>query len=48
MEAVMVEESEKMTAMRQAGPFAGVLSPKKGWEIYHSFAVGALQASSLL
>ena len=42
---VMVEESEKMTAMRQAGSFAGVLSPKERWDIYDAFAVGALGMS---
>ena len=35
--AVMVEESEQMTAMRQAGPFAGVLSPRERWAIYAQF-----------
>ncbi len=44
---VMVEESEKMTAMRQAGPFAGVLSPKERWEIYDASAVGASDTCSL-
>ncbi len=34
------EDSESMRAMRQASPFAGVLSPKERWEIYDAFAVG--------
>ena len=33
-------DSESMSAMRQASPFAGVLSPKERWEIYDAFAVG--------
>jgi len=42
-----VEDSEKMTAMRQAGPFAGVLSPKERWEIYDAFAVGTSDTGGL-
>ena len=34
----MTEESEHMTAMRQATPFAGVLSPAERWAIYAQFA----------
>jgi hypothetical protein len=37
--AIMVEDSEKMTAMRQASPFAGVLSPQERWAIYDQFAI---------
>jgi hypothetical protein len=40
LEAKMVEDSESMRAMRQASPFAGILSPKERWEIYDAFAVG--------
>jgi hypothetical protein len=36
---LMVEDSEWMRAMRQAGPFAGVLSPKERWAIYDQFAI---------
>jgi len=32
-------ESEHMTAMRQATPFAGVLEPAERWAIYAEFAV---------
>lgn len=39
--ALIVEDSEHMRAMRQTGPFAGILSPKERWMIYDSFAVGA-------
>ena len=31
------EESERMMAMRQATPFAGVLDPKERWAIYTQF-----------
>ena len=41
----MVEESEDMTAMRQAGPFAGVLTPKERWAIYDAFAPAVYYAS---
>ena len=44
---VMVEDGERMTAMRQAGPFAGVLSPKERWEIYDTFAIGATDPGGL-
>jgi hypothetical protein len=33
----MLEETEHMTAMRQATPFAGVLTPKERWAIYEEF-----------
>ena len=32
------EESERMTALRQATPFAGVLQPAERWAIYAQFA----------
>ena len=35
------EDSERMRAMRQTSPFAGVLSARERWEIYDAFAVGA-------
>ncbi len=34
---LMVEESERMTAMRQANPFAGILTPRERWAIYDQF-----------
>ncbi len=37
--ALIVEDSERMTAMRQATPFAGVLDPHERWAIYERFAV---------
>ena len=33
----MVEGSERMTAMRQATPFAGILAPAERWAIYAQF-----------
>jgi len=37
---LMVEESERMTAMRQANPFAGILTPRERWAIYDRFTAG--------
>jgi hypothetical protein len=34
---LLVEDSEHMTALRQATPFAGVLEPAKRWAIYEGF-----------
>ena len=34
------EESERMAAMRQATPFAGVLEPAERWAIYDRFKPG--------
>jgi hypothetical protein len=34
---VIVEESERMTALRQATPFAGVLAPAERWAVYSRF-----------
>ena len=34
---LLEEESERMTALRQATPFAGVLEPKERWAIYARF-----------
>jgi hypothetical protein len=34
---LMVEESERMAAMRQANPFAGILTPRERWAIYNRF-----------
>jgi hypothetical protein len=36
----IVEESERMTALRQATPFAGVLSPAERWAVYAEFEPG--------
>jgi hypothetical protein len=41
MLALVVEDSERMTALRQCTPFAGVLSPRERWDIYDAFAAGA-------
>jgi hypothetical protein len=32
--AALVEESERMTALRQTTPFAGILAPAERWAIY--------------
>jgi hypothetical protein len=34
---LLVEDTERMTAMRQATPFAGVLDPAERWAIYARF-----------
>ena len=34
---LIVEDSERMTALRQATPFAGILEPQERWTIYASF-----------
>lgn len=34
---LLVEDSERMAAMRQTAPFAGVLSPAERWAIYERF-----------
>ncbi len=38
---LLVEDSGRMAAMRQATPFAGVLTPAERWAIYDAFAEGA-------
>ena len=38
---LVVEDSERMRAMRQCTPFAGMLTPKELWKIYDAFAAGA-------
>ena len=45
MLGLLEQDSEYMRAMRQASPFAGVLSPKERWEIYDAFAVGTYHSS---
>lgn len=34
---LIVEESERMTELRQATPFAGILEPEERWAIYEQF-----------
>jgi hypothetical protein len=41
----MIEDSERMTAMRQATPFAGILEPKERWAIYERFEQGRPEAT---
>jgi len=40
MLSLMVEENEKMTALRQSSLFAGILSPRERWAIYARFEPG--------
>jgi hypothetical protein len=42
---LLVEPGERMTAMRQATPFAGVLEPAERWAIYESFEPGNAEGS---
>ena len=37
---LMVQESERMTALRQTSPFAGILKPAERWAIYRQFEMG--------
>jgi hypothetical protein len=41
--ALLIEESERMTAMRQTTPFAGVLDPRERWAIYAEYAPDAVK-----
>ncbi|HXS94046.1 MAG TPA: hypothetical protein VN736_05530 [Candidatus Limnocylindrales bacterium] len=34
---IMVEESERLDSLRQATPFAGILTPAQRWAIYQRF-----------
>jgi len=36
---LLEEDGEQMTDMRQASPFAGVLTPRERWAIYDGFSV---------
>lgn len=38
--SLIEEDSERMTALRQSSPFAGVLTPKERWRIYDAYAIG--------
>jgi hypothetical protein len=35
---LMQRDDERMTALRQATPFAGILSPAERWAVYEEFA----------
>ena len=39
MIALMSEDTEEMRAMRQATPFAGILTPAARWAIYRQFPI---------
>lgn len=38
--AAMVSPSQEARDLRQCSPFAGVLTPKERWNIYHQFGEG--------
>ena len=42
---LIVEDSGRMTALRQCTPFAGVLTPRERWKLYDAFAAGTLDSS---
>ena len=42
---LLVDPGERMTAMRQATPFAGVLEPAERWAIYERFESGNAEGS---
>ena len=42
--ARIVEDSERMTALRQTSPFAGVLTPRERWAIYARFEQSRAEA----
>ena len=39
----MEEDSEPMRALRQATPFAGILTPTERWAIYDEFKSSAVK-----
>ncbi len=45
---LIVEDSERMAALRQCTPFAGVLTPRERWWIYDSFATGTCDPGGVL
>lgn len=44
--ALIAEDSERMAALRQNSPFAGILTPRERWRIYDAFAVGTYHPGS--
>ena len=43
--ALMEQDGERMTALRQSSPFAGILEPAERWAIYRQFErVGSREA----
>jgi hypothetical protein len=42
----VVEDSERMTALRQSSPFAGILEPKERWSTYDAFKLGTHHSGS--
>jgi hypothetical protein len=41
--ALMEQDDERMTALRQSSPFAGVLDPAERWAIYNRFEPASLR-----
>jgi hypothetical protein len=37
MLALIEQDNERMTALRQSSPFAGILAPAERWAIYAQF-----------
>lgn len=44
--SLFLQDNQRMTALRQASPFAGVLEPKERWIIYDRFAPALGRAAS--
>lgn len=42
---LLVQESDRMTVLRQATPFAGILSPQERWAIYARFEPGSTRTT---
>jgi hypothetical protein len=46
MLALLVEDSPRMTDLRQSSPFAGILEPKERWLVYDTFESGTHHSGS--
>src|SRR5438067_9905461 len=42
----IVEDSPRMTNLRQSAPFAGVLDPRERWHVYDTFESGTHHSGS--
>lgn len=38
--ALIQQDGERMTALRQSSPFAGILEPAERWAVYKRFEIG--------
>lgn len=43
---LIVEDTPRMTELRQSTPFAGVLEPRERWKVYDTFESGTHHSSS--